>query len=107
MSAKTLTLLRLLFLYHVVRIQCSYLNCSVDTRYPLRFVGFFPCLNQWGEVGDCDILTLTAVKRAIAEINQDTSILKCFEIKMLPITVEDPIEVKLCHYNQYIDLAKL
>ena len=93
MSAKTVPLLLLFF--YVVRTQSSYLNCSTDTRYPLRFVGFFPCLNQWDEVGDCDRLTLTAVTRAIAEINQDTNILRCFEIEMLPITVKDPVQVKL------------
>ena len=83
----------LLLFFNAVRIQSSYLNCSVDTRYPLRLVGFFPCLDQWDEVGDCDILTLTAVKRAIAEINQDTNILKCFEIKLF--TIKDSVQVKL------------
>ncbi|XP_019855931.1 PREDICTED: uncharacterized protein LOC109584583 [Amphimedon queenslandica] len=83
--------LLLLLFFNVARTQSSYLNCSIDTRYPLRFVGFFPCLNQWDEEGDCDRLTLTAVKRAIAEINQDTNILRCFKIEMLPITVKDPV----------------
>ncbi|XP_019855508.1 PREDICTED: gamma-aminobutyric acid type B receptor subunit 1-like isoform X1 [Amphimedon queenslandica] len=85
-------LLLLLLFFNVARTQSSYLNCSIATGYPLRFVGFFPCLNQWDEVGDCDRLTLTAVERAIAEINQDTNILRCFKIEMLPITVKNPAQ---------------
>ncbi|XP_019855938.1 PREDICTED: gamma-aminobutyric acid type B receptor subunit 1-like isoform X2 [Amphimedon queenslandica] len=98
----------LLLFFNVAKTQSSYLNCSIDTRYPLRFVGFFPCLNQWDGVGDCDRLTLTAVERAIAEINQDTNILRCFEIEMLPITVKDPVqnptEIIELLYNEHNNL---
>uniref|UniRef100_A0A1X7U6M4 Receptor ligand binding region domain-containing protein n=1 Tax=Amphimedon queenslandica TaxID=400682 RepID=A0A1X7U6M4_AMPQE len=106
MSASMVWQQVLLFLFlNVERTQSSYLNCSIDTIYPLRFVGFFPCLNQWDEVGDCDRLTLTAVERAIAEINQDTNILRCFEIKLL--AMKDPVQetTKLIEflYNEHND----
>ncbi|XP_011405947.2 PREDICTED: gamma-aminobutyric acid type B receptor subunit 1-like [Amphimedon queenslandica] len=95
--------LLLLLFFNVARTQSSYLNCSIDTRYPLLFVGFFPCLNQWDEVGDCDRLALTAVERAIAEINQDTNILKCFEIKLLALKdlVQETTELIELLYNKH------
>ena len=91
----------LLFLLPLCRLtesQNSYLNCSSDTKYPLHFVGFFPCLDNEDatqlQSSGCR-LPLAAVEHAIALVNRDDDLLRCFRIELFPITVRDPQQVSL------------
>ena len=90
-------LLLFLSLWPLARSQSAYLNCTSDTRYPLRFVGFFPCLQyenfSSGAASNCNSLPLTAVEYAITLVNQDVDLLRCFRIELFPITVTDPQQV--------------
>ena len=98
-------ILLFLLLVCVTRNQNIYLNCSTNAKIPLRFVGFFPCLDRWSSrepVGNCDKLPLTAVEYVISLINQDADLLKCFRIELFPITIQNPQQVSAV-YCQFIE----
>ena len=44
------------------------------------------------------MLTMSAVELAMDKINQDPNILSCFKLELLPVFVNDPVQVRL--YNK-------
>ena len=78
-------------------LQRSLCSCtSEDDKHSLRFLGFFPCSPDSNrDLNKCDILTMSAVELAIRKINQDTNILSCFKLELLPVFTNDPIQVRL------------
>ena len=97
-SATSSTRLLVLFItFCVIESWNTYLNCSSDTGlYPLRFVGFFPCSDtERSQVVTKDCDTRTAVEHAIALINRDTDLLKCFRIELFPINIQDSEKVSV------------
>ena len=62
-------------------------NCTSEAvKHPLYFLGFFPCSpGSNRDLNECDMLTLSAVEVAIDKINQDSNILSCFKLKLLPV----------------------
>ena len=72
-------------------------NCtSEDVKYRLYFLGLFPCsLDSNRDLNECDMLTMSAVQLAIDKINHDPNILYCFKLKLLPVFLGDPVQVRL------------
>ena len=100
---------RLLSLVSFVMVFCDGYklhNCtSEDVKYPLYFLGFFPCSpDSTRDLNECDMLTLSAVELAIDKINHDPNILSCFELELLPVFV-NKVNILVIRINDVLKLC--
>ena len=72
-------------LWFLLGLLVGHLLCTSSQCESIRFLGYFPCVDEFTSVEDCDIFTYTAAVLAVERINGDPRVLNGSTVELIPI----------------------